>query len=250
MRQKEKTSKPSPQRFKCDFCNSTFHHFDLLEQHVIRHNLWSDDGPVVIYKCDFCPKTFYSYDELDEHMRTTYRFDSPNSWDSDGQTDEEEDYEEDYEDSEDESDEENNERGDEESGEESNEGNEESDKESVPDLVETTGKTSGEKLAAELPPPPFKCQDCDEAFYYTAALGEHQEMFAHGPMATREKKQEPALGPSAPEYECGDCGEVFYSFSMLLDHQREVIHGYFVKLVEQPAEKPVAAPEFKCWDRD
>ncbi|KAG9508113.1 hypothetical protein J7337_001674 [Fusarium musae] len=259
--QKEKTSKPSPQRFKCDFCNSIFHHFDLLEQHVIRHNLWSDDGPVVIYKCDFCPKTFYSYDELDEHMRTTYRFNSPNSWDSDGQTDEEEDYEEDYEDSEEseeesdgedydesneneagESDEENNEESDEENDEESNEGNEESDKESVPDLVETTGKTSGEKLAAELPPPPFKCQDCDEAFYYTAALGEHQEMFAHGPMATREKKPEPVAEPPAHEFKCRDCDEAFHHFIMLLEHQEKAGHGPLMKSVEKPVEKPAEKP--------
>ncbi|KAF5647630.1 uncharacterized protein FTJAE_1686 [Fusarium tjaetaba] len=270
MRQKEKAPEPSPQRYKCNFCNSSFHHFDLLEQHVIRHNLWSDDGPVVVYKCDFCPKTFYSYDELDEHMRTTYRFNSPNPWDTDGQTDEEEDYEEDYEDSEEESeeesdgedydesnedeaedsDEENNEGSYKEKDEESNESNEESDEESVPDLVENTGKRSGEKLAAELPPPPFKCQDCDEAFYYTAALGEHQEMFAHGPVAIRENEREPAAGPSAPEFKCRDCEEAFHHFTMLLEHQEKVGHGPFLKLVEKPVEKPAAAPEFKCRDCD
>ncbi|KAF5720478.1 hypothetical protein FMUND_4300 [Fusarium mundagurra] len=257
-RQKEKVSEPSPQRFKCDFCSSTFHHFDLLEQHVIRHNLWSDDGPVTIYKCDFCPKTFYSYDELDEHMRTTYRFNSPNSWDSDGQTDEE-DYEEDYEDSDEESDgeeaedsdEENNEESDEENDEESieeenEENDEESDKESVPDLVENTGENSTERLAAELPPAPFKCQDCDETFYYTAALGEHQEMFAHGPMAIREKKPEPAAGPSTPEFKCRDCDEAFHHFTMLLEHQEKAGHGSWAaeksKPAEKPAEKPVEKP--------
>ncbi|SCV33257.1 uncharacterized protein FFB14_04413 [Fusarium fujikuroi] len=80
---------PAP-LWKCDFYRSTFDHFDLLEQHVIRHNLWSDDGPVIIHKCDFCPKTFYSDEELEEHIRTTYRFPSPDVWkDTDGETDEE-----------------------------------------------------------------------------------------------------------------------------------------------------------------
>ncbi|KAF5663922.1 zinc finger protein [Fusarium denticulatum] len=199
-RQKEKVSEPSPQRFKCDFCNSSFHHFDLLEQHVIRHNLRSDDGPVTIYKCDFCPKTFYSYDEVEHHMRTTYRFSSPNPWDTDGQTDEE-----DYEDSDGESDgedyNESNEEEEEEEEEESNEENaDESDEESNEEPAEKPGENCTEKLDAELPSPPFKCSDCDEVFYFNAELGGHQYMFAYGPMATREEKPEPIAGPPAPRF--------------------------------------------------
>ncbi|KAF5604868.1 zinc finger domain-containing protein [Fusarium pseudocircinatum] len=194
-------------------------------------------------------------------MRTTYRFSSPNPWDTDWESDEE-DYEEDYgenygdsdeqsdgEDSDEsneeeaeDSDEENDQENDEESNEEENEENdEESDKESVPDLVENTGETSAEKLAAELPPAPFKCQDCDEAFYYTAALGEHQEMFAHGPMAIREKKPEPAAGPSAPEFKKGR------SWQWAAEKN---------KAVEKPAEKPTIEDKagnasvsvYKCTD--
>ncbi|KAG5787415.1 hypothetical protein H9Q69_013522 [Fusarium xylarioides] len=280
IRQKEKASEPSPQRFKCDFCNSSFHHFDLLEQHVIRHNLWSDDGPVTIHKCDFCPKTFYSYDELEEHMRTTYRFSSPNPWDTDWQSDEEdyeEDYEENYEDSDEQSDgedsdesneeeaedndeentEESDEENDEENDEESNEENEEeSDKESVPDLVEHTGENSAEKLAAKLPPAPFKCQDCDETFYYTAALEEHQEMFAHGPMAIREKTPEPVKGPPPPHIQCRDCDEAFYFQAMLREHEEKIRHGPFMDPKKKPVEKPTIEDKaknasisvFKCPD--
>ncbi|KAF5571535.1 hypothetical protein FPHYL_281 [Fusarium phyllophilum] len=248
IRQKEKASEPSPQQFKCDFCNSSFHHFDLLEQHVIRHNLWSDDGPVTIHKCDFCPKTFYSYDELEEHMRTTYRFSSPNPWDTDWQSDEE-----DYEDSDEQSDgedsdesneeeaEDNDEENDEESNEEGNEENEEeSDKLSVPDLVENTGENSAEKLAAELPPAPLKCQHCDEAFYYVAVLLEHQEKVGHGQWkGTKDKAGEPV---PPLQHKCEDCNTAFCYIDKLDGHQEKLGHGSWAAEKNEPVNRPVEKP--------
>ncbi|CVK84818.1 uncharacterized protein FMAN_01745 [Fusarium mangiferae] len=227
------TGPPAP-RGKCDFCRSTFDHFDLLEQHVIRHNLWSDDGPVTIRKCDFCPKTFYSDEELEEHIRTTYRFPSPDEWeDTDGETDEE-------------------------NCEKSNEdSNEENEREQEP--VEKPGQNSAERQVAALPPPPFKCSDCDEAFYFNAALAEHQDTFAHGPMATGEKKPESVAGRPAPQFKCIECDEVFFFVAMRLEHEKKTRHGPSTeskkgpveKPVEVPAEKPVAGPPpppFKCED--
>ncbi|KAF4498909.1 metalloregulatory (zinc-responsiveness transcriptional activator) [Fusarium agapanthi] len=265
--QKEKATEPSRQPYKCDFCNSSFHHFDLLEQHVIRHNLWSDDGPITAYKCDFCPKTFYSYDEVEHHMRTTYRFPSPNPWDyTDEQTDEE-DYEEGYEESNedsdgeddyDESNDEEAEESDEENNEESDteneeENDEESDREPVAEPIEKPGENCTEKLDAELPPPPFKCSDCDEAFYFTATLQEHQYMFAHGPMATRENEPEPVTGPPATRFNCRDCDEAFHFAAMLLEHEKKVGHGPFTLSKKEPVEKPAdesiagpPPPRFKC----
>lgn len=233
-KEKQVPAGPPAPRWKCDFCRSTFDHFDLLEQHVIRHNLWSDDGPVTIHKCDFCPKTFYSDEELEEHIRTTYRFPSPDEWeDTDGESDEE-------------------------NCEESNEvSNEEKERKQEP--VEKPGENSAEKQVAALPPPQFKCRDCDEAFYFNAALAEHQDTFAHGPMATREKKPESDAGRPAPQFKCIECDEVFYFGAMRLEHEKKTGHGPSTeskegpaeKPVEVPAEKPVAGPPpppFKCED--
>ncbi|KAF5646597.1 hypothetical protein F25303_5408 [Fusarium sp. NRRL 25303] len=163
-----------------------------------------------------------------------------------GPTDEE-DYEEDYEDSDEQSD-----------GEDYDESNEEeaedSDEESNEESDEENDQENDEESTS------FRCQNCDEAFYYTAALGEHQEMFAHGPMAIREKKPEPVEEPPAPEIKCRDCDKAFCHFTMLLEHQQKAGHGSWAaeknKAVEKPVEKPAIEDKvgnasisvFKCTD--
>ncbi|KAF5541064.1 zinc finger domain-containing protein [Fusarium mexicanum] len=257
--QRKKAAEPSPQQYKCDFCTSSFHHFDLLEQHVIRHNLWSDDGPVTVYKCDFCPKTFYSYDEVQHHMITTYRFSSPNPWDDSYDETDEEDYEDNYEDSDeqsdgddyDESDEEEDEESDAENEEESNEENaDESDEENDKEPAEKPGESCIEKLDAELPPPPFKCSDCNEAFYFNAKLEEHRDKHAvktaepeddpiqdasgdspknqdtekeiaeseNAEDKTSNKENENATESHPALLECEDCFDEFYDFESLFRH--------------------------------
>ncbi|KAF5971177.1 C2H2 C2HC zinc finger [Fusarium bulbicola] len=123
------------------------------------------------------------------------------------------------------------------------------EEESVRDPVEKPGEKSAEKLVANLPPPTFKCSDCEEAFYFDAALQEHQDLFAHGPFATREKKPETVTGPPAPRFKCENCDEAFHSGAMLREHEKKVRHGLSTEPKEEPVEKPVAGPpppKFKC----
>ncbi|KAF5663786.1 hypothetical protein FCIRC_11075 [Fusarium circinatum] len=229
--QKKKAAEPSPQQYKCDFCNSSFHHFDLLEQHVIRHNLWQDGGPVTVYKCDFCPKTFYSYDEHEE---------------------------------------------------ESNEENaDESDEESDKEPAEKPGESCIEKLDAELPPPPFKCSDCNEAFYFNAKLEEHRDKHAvktaepqddpiqdasgdspknqdtekeiaeseNAEDKTCNKENEKATESHPALLECEDCFDEFYDFESLHRHSVWFCRTRWAKWVRVATGR--AAPErlahlYKC----
>ncbi|KAF4956025.1 hypothetical protein FGADI_4198 [Fusarium gaditjirri] len=225
---------------KAEKTNSTFHQFDLLEQHVIRHKLRSDEGPVTILKCDFCDKTFYSDDELEEHMKTTYRLNSYDGWQD---TDEE-----DYEERNDEDDEDNeNDEEDDESGEESDE---QIDEEPLNEPVKEPVEKSAEKPVAGPPPPSFKCQTCDEAFYFAVLLHEHERKVDHGIWAreTNKRVKTLAAGPPPPTIKCELCDEAFYYVAMLREHQEKARHSPWEERNNMAAREPVQPPQHKCED--
>ncbi|KAF5628798.1 zinc finger domain protein [Fusarium sp. NRRL 52700] len=212
------------------------------------------------FKCTICNRSFRVKHWLQVHKKRKHASKIPAASDAkpspkvqspavDSEA-QQEDQDRDSEESDEASDAENEEESDEENEQESDK---ESDEEPVAEPVKKPGESCTEKLHAELPPPPFKCSECDEAFHFTAALQEHQDLFAHGPMATREKKPETMTGPPAPRSKCENCDEAFHFAAMLLEHEKKVGHSPFpvpkTEPVDKPANESVAGPpppRFKC----